>query len=74
MPRVSKRNKVLIALRALMRRRLVHRVIRKRRGDCNVKQDVVDRIIKKKLKELESSTIQVPKTSLELFCYRRGYR
>ena len=49
-----KRKKVLIALQALLRRRLMRRVMRKRRGDHNVNQDVVDRIILTKLKELES--------------------
>ena len=51
---VSKCKKVLIVLRVLLRQRLMRRVMCKQRGDHNVNQDVVDRIILTKLKELES--------------------
>ena len=37
-----------------MLRQLMRPIMRKRRGDHNVNQDVVDRIIFEKLKELES--------------------
>ena len=50
----SKRSKVLIALRALSRRRPLLRMVRNMRGDRNRARDVVDILIWKKLRELES--------------------
>ena len=50
----SKRSKVLIALRALSRRRLLLRMVRNKRGDRNRVKDVVDVLIWKKLRGMES--------------------
>ena len=54
MPTKSNRTKMLLYLRALLNRRLQRRVMRNRSGDRNIMQDVVDRLLFKKLKELES--------------------
>ena len=53
MPRLSTRAKHLIALRSLFRRRLVRRIVRKMRRTPNSMQDTIDKIVYRKLKQME---------------------